>query len=991
MDKSVLRAFDPLAAAGKENTSINPAFSTPTAKSTNTGKNALSLSGFFNRYAHPRPKLQPTKLQDDLLVDVEDIDEKKRSVLGASLLGGDFAGGVRRESFPGKHANVPDVSFNIERVDEEGSIDDRMHLSELTCTKQTQGMSFTTESNTTPMPIMMRSVSAPTPQRPVFESDDNLDTAYTIRMIPAPISPTRAKGEEFPLASPPRVSAVDSSPVAAFKARTVPTWGPPPMRSASPTRIPSPTRRNPSPTRRNPSPTRPFPSDNATSSSSFPKLKLDLGQGFEFALSENENRTPVTSPPGPNTIASRAAAMRFVSAEQTMLEDDSIMDVQLPNLKEDEGTIGFFWSKSGKDKPETMSTISRKVSVSSRIREEPVVKPRPKSEIRAPSSFMYKDPEPSSAREPFVDPALLPLPRSRCNSAASNPAADTTTSTIPEDEPTLNISALGLGNTLLIDTSLEQLKFQAGVHGLADGTFGGASFAREYPSDDERPKKQFLDVRTPKVTRTMSSTSPDHESTDLDADVEATVKKPRPAKGRVVSDAVVNELRSGKALHRGSSSISSVGPHKRRESEAAEYLPNNLHHSQGSVRSQSRASSVVDDARPGSTLSRPSSRLSLVYASSKLPSYAERPSSVASLHYDRPSSVASVYDRPTSRPSSVASIRPPSAASVRPSSVASIRPPSVASTRTTSTRPESAASERPPSTTSTSAPRQLMSPSESLRHLARGMEEDVRKEMQAFMIDDMEEYMRSEDDACSPRAQLQSLGKTKSVPATTLGGSAPRVRPRTSMLPPAAPPAKPGSKLSGASTGTRIGAPRNVVPKSTSGARSTSLGLASGAKAAPSAGSTRSASGTIGSKSSAIAPKPSSIAPKPSSGVPKPPASVTAPRPASGSLRGRSSLTSGSTASTAPAPSLRGTRPPAAPSATASKTLRPRTSSSSLVGPKPAEEEPRKPRPAASTISGRGPSKPTAGSSTPKPASASLSRAGSSQMTPGSVASLRRR
>jgi hypothetical protein len=110
-DKSVLRAFDPLATAGKENTLYNPAFATPTSRGTGTKTNALTLSAFFNRYAHPKPRLQ--KLHSDILVDVGDGEAKKPANLGASLLGADFAGGVRRESFPGKHAHAPDISFNF--------------------------------------------------------------------------------------------------------------------------------------------------------------------------------------------------------------------------------------------------------------------------------------------------------------------------------------------------------------------------------------------------------------------------------------------------------------------------------------------------------------------------------------------------------------------------------------------------------------------------------------------------------------------------------------------------------------------------------------------------------------------------------------------------------------------------------------------------------------------------------------------------------------
>ncbi|KAG8678559.1 hypothetical protein FRC09_019744, partial [Ceratobasidium sp. 395] len=494
-------------------------------------------------------------------------------------------------------------------------------------------------------------------------------------MIPAPISPTRAERKEFPLASPARPSGVDASPVTAFKARTMPTWGPPTMRSASPTRMPSPTR-VPSPVRR-PAPTPivtklQMPVDQVQSGS-FPKLKLDLGQGFEFALSEDHAAQPTPTrsssvrPIDPQTLAGRAAAMQFISAEQTMLEADSIMDVQLPDVVEDEATTGFLWSKGGIHKSESMSTLSRKVSVSSRKREEPTLKPV----IREPASA-HKRQESAPVFDMKLATSLSPRPRS--NSAASNLAAETsTTSTLPEDEPTLNISALGLsalGNTLLIDTSLEQLTAQVGALGLGNATFSGASFAAGYPSEDIGPKRQYFDFKTPKVTRTASNPLPEQEFSDMDVDVEATVKKPKAVKGRVVSDAVIDDLRSGRALHRAASSITSIDDivgsqaHRRSlfkglgvlalgettrqrtdstaSSKPAESLMPRLrtgsaalqrtdsatsshhsgssvpHHQAESTRSHSQASSAAErdtedetpHTRPSSTLSRPSSRLS---------------------------------------------------------------------------------------------------------------------------------------------------------------------------------------------------------------------------------------------------------------------------------------------------------------------------------------------------------------------------------------------
>ncbi|KAG8748117.1 hypothetical protein FRC10_008850 [Ceratobasidium sp. 414] len=1039
-DKSVLRAFDPLATSGKENTSFNPAFATPTAKSSGPGRtNALTLSGFFNRYAHPRPRLQQSKLHGDLLVDVGDGEEKKRSVLASSLLGGDFAGGIRRESFPGKHAHVPDISFNIERVNEEGFVNDGTHPNDLPHEDHPEAMPFDFENDQTPVPTTMHNLSTPAPRESNPELEQDVDMAYTIRMIPAPISPTRTQRKEFPLVSPSRMSTIDSSPVTAFKARTAPTWDPLPMRSASPTRIPSPTR-VPSPVRplsQGPFIAKPETLANNVQSAIFPKLKLDLGQGFEFALSEGDRvvqPTPTRSAPArpndPQTLAGRAAAMRFVSAEQTLIEADSIMDVQLPDVVEDEATTGFLWSKGGIHKPESMGTLSRKVSVSSRKREEPVFKP----EAREPAPTHKRQ---ESAPVVEITPSVSPPPRVRCNSAASNLAANTSTSTLPEDEPTLNISALGLsalGNTLLVDTSLEQLTARVGALGLGDGTFGGASFAAEYPSEDEAPKRQHLDVKTPKVTRTMSNPLPERESSDFGVDVEATVKKPQPVKGRVVSDAVVDDLRSGRALHRVTSSVSSVsslvgsqvhlrslskdlgalalgesarqGPHQRADSMASPRTGSPMphpradsalqrtesatssHHSGSSVshrqtesvRSHSRASSVAErDAedetprtRPSSTLSRPSSRLSSVYAASE--SSLRHPT-----HTGRPGSAASFNDRP--------------------SSVASIRPPSVASSRATSTRPESAASERPPSATSATATpasthRRMLSgmsvhpmctASENLQHLARGMEEDVRKEMQAFMLDDMEEYMRSEDDTCMPQPRAAPLTKTRSVPTAPSGirepGTAPRVRPRASMLPPPVPAAKAGSKV----PSTPRPASGIIAPKAGSGSIAPKT---VSAKSSSSTLGTRSSGTTLGTRSSTLGP--SSRTKTPASGGSKiapPSASARSSASTTGSLRSRSAT--GPAPAVAPPLSVRGTRPPVAPSGKP-KTLRPRSSSSGLAAPKAVpEEEPRRSRPAASTISGRGATGSRIGTTV---GGGSLSRpTSSSQMTAGSVASLRRR
>lgn len=61
----------------------------------------------------------------------------------------------------------------------------------------------------------------------------------------------------------------------------------------------------------------------------------------------------------------------------------------------------------------------------------------------------------------------------------------------------------------------------------------------------------------PKPTRLASNPLPGLD--DMDVDVEATVKRPRINKTRIVSEAVVDALRSGRALQR-SNSASDIKP-----------------------------------------------------------------------------------------------------------------------------------------------------------------------------------------------------------------------------------------------------------------------------------------------------------------------------------------------------------------------------------------------------------------------------------------------
>jgi hypothetical protein len=292
-------------------------------------------------------------------------------------------------------------------------------------------------------------------------------------MIPAPISPTQQKFDDFPLASPLRPGAIHSSPVTAFKSRTIS------MRSLSPEQF------GPIPD--------PFTIE--IQKESPPKLKLYSGQGFEFALPEKDDRehhepkaapTPARSDPpvqtgSQQTLGARAAAMRFTSPEQSFAEADSIMDVQLPDVGDEEATTSF--RRDWKSEPMTIHDL-----VASHARQE-----SPYGHQRQ-GSASRQTPQPTPTHE--RNPTSL---RTRCDSAASSLTTGTTNNTIPEDEPTLNISALGLsqfGNTMLVDTSLDQLKSKVEASEPGDGTFGGASFACEGASAVQGRREGLLNVKS---------------------------------------------------------------------------------------------------------------------------------------------------------------------------------------------------------------------------------------------------------------------------------------------------------------------------------------------------------------------------------------------------------------------------------------------------------------------------------------------------------------
>jgi hypothetical protein len=591
----------------------------------------------------------------------------------------------------------------------------------------------------------------------------------------------------------------------------------------------------------------------------------------------------------------------------------------------------------------------------------------------------------------------------------------------------------------------------------------------------------------PRAKRAVPSALSEHESSDMDVDVEATVKKPKPSKPRM-SDAVVDDLRSGRALHmdgngshrrsfsKGSSTVDredglhrrgdaatslrltgSLSSHRRTSSTALqrtesapslERTGSNTSYRPESIRRYSRTPSVAEtDAEPdtevprtrlGSTLSRSSSRQSLVYAASEGP---VKPAA----YIERPGSAMSSSDRSTSasaRPSPSPSIRTPS---TRPASGTYELPPSVVSAIAATQRPVSSGMSLHPTCAG----------SENLRHLARGMEEELVKDMEAFMLDDMDEYMRSDEDAYVPPSPAPSLLKTISAVATNerpssigrasgsvrglrgpigrdaaAGGEAKtlepssRLRAKSSMRPPPAPSAaRLASKASSASgmgvrpAESRMTAPRSLSSKTSNPSLNTKSSSAtlgsrsSGATLAP-----KSSSTTLGARSSTM----SAASSRTSSAT-----STLGSKTSTSTLRPRSSITG------APAPSLRATRPPVASSAEAPRSLRPRASTLGLFAPDGSPgtaEEPRRLahksssasvssaagagvsagrtlRPVSSSLTSRGAAKSTA-TAAPSATSAAntasrigttsgggtLSRTGSMSRAPaGSVASLRRR
>ncbi|CAE6429305.1 unnamed protein product [Rhizoctonia solani] len=619
-------------------------------------------------------------------------DEEKIAAMiraGRNSIG--FAEGIRRESFPRKHLHTPDVSFNCEEV----FIGDKSYLSDVS---HGEGMSFTYDArSSTPVPAhkipLPSTVQRPRPdsdmadeQPPIkpmaaldgSEAGPGVSSSYDVRSVGMDTSPAVLKAQM----TQPR------SPLAFEVTETGASGSGISSKSASSTK---------------PSPSREL---------KFAPLKL--ASSSETAHTKNG---PTPSISGLKAMSARAAALRFILPDESLMEMDSILDVQFPGGMEDEFTAAFARLGLGAGGSETRAA-------------------KPRFSIPEPSAPRQKQ-QPTHSELPKPSVTVEQDSRSETNSTRSDPASGKARSSYLEDEQTLNIASLGLsgfGDTLLVDMSLDQLRPKAGGFEHGNTTFGGSSFTFANSSASEWNSRPVPEAQTPK--QTTSNPLPLLE--DVGVNVEATVKKPRASNGRVVSDAVIDALRSGRALHRATASIPGVisGPgladrmngadenpirgqawpgstaSLRRTESFASYsniaeprqYPSSavLQRTRSAVslrRTSSMTANQLDFMRPHSRASvdldseddqpfapsvpmtsHGSSRRTLMYAlpepviSTDHPaSYLERPSSAASSIYDRPTSAASM------RPTSAASIR---TSSTRPTSVAgSLRSGSAASSR----------------------------------------------------------------------------------------------------------------------------------------------------------------------------------------------------------------------------------------------------------------------------------------------------------------------
>ncbi|KAF8754372.1 hypothetical protein RHS01_06394 [Rhizoctonia solani] len=567
--------------------------------------------------------------------------EKLETMIRAERKSIGFAEGVRRESFPGKHLHTPDTF-----IVEEAFIGDKSYSSDVA---HDEGMSFIYNARSS-TPVAAHKIPLPSTVQRTRPDSDAIDESHQIK---APVGLDESKAGAG-ASSPPYSDELESSPIP-LKPRIKNPRSPLAFEVTNAGRL----------------------GDSIPSKSPLDP-KPDSISAFEFI------------PPNWAAMAARAAALRFILPDESLMEMDSILDVQFPEGMEDEFTAAFARLALGTSSSGSQTTKPRSMDS-----------------------------------------------RSGTSSAQSASSSDEAGNSYPEDEQTLNLASLGLsrlGDTLLVDMSLDQLRPKLDDPERGNATFGGSSFVLANSSAAERHPEPTLEAQTPK--RIASNPLPLLE--DVGANVEGTVKKSRSTNGRVVSDAVIDALRSGRALHRVTASIpgfnndvlladgmtvtdetpirqvwpGSTASLRRAESFASySNIPESRQHPGSAVLQKTRStvslrrtSSVIsnqpDFMRPHSRISvadvdseddqpfassapmasRGSSRRSSVYAfpepgiSNDYPgSHLERPSSVASSIYDRPTSAASM------RPTSAASIR---SSSTRPTSVAgSLRSGSATSSR----------------------------------------------------------------------------------------------------------------------------------------------------------------------------------------------------------------------------------------------------------------------------------------------------------------------
>ncbi|CAE6530283.1 unnamed protein product [Rhizoctonia solani] len=755
----------------------------------------------------------PSQSHKPAPMDISIDEEKLADMMRAERRMSGFGGGVRRESFPGKHSHTPDASFNCEEM----SIGDKTYSSDISH----EGMSFVYNArSSTPVPSHEIALPSAT-QRTKTEPD----------MVVEP--PSHVPSESTPK---------DSLPVS--------TLGPEGLGTSY--------------TASNPRTTHPrsplaFEVDNDTQG----RDKL-TSRETEFVLPQRKGSSeraqlksgPIPPVTGLKSVSARAAALRFILPEDSLMEMDSILDVQFPGGIEDEFTAAFARLALGGPSSEPQVT-------------------KPQATTSEPSRVPQERGS-TGSNQPGSLATIKQTLKDEVGSTKSNPTSGEVNGSYLEDEHTLNLASLGLngvGNTLLLDMSLDQLRSKPSEVEPGNATFGGASFAIPDSSATESSTSAVLEVQTPKRTTNLLPQVEDGEM-----GVEATVKKPRTTNGRVVSDAVVDALRSGRALHRATNSIASVSDairltnmvnradetpsgkqmwpgstaSLRRTGSFASYSHTAAETRQypgsavplqrtRSTMSLRRTSSVIsyqpefmrpysrssvadvdsDDERPYTppvpTMSRGSSRRSSIYA---LPEPNDRPTS----YFERPSSVASIHDRPTS------------AASMRPTSAASIRPPSVASICTASTRPTSAASSlRSGSATSS---RRVSGVCPQPSPVESEFAEGIHKVSPASILArDTEEAHDARSTKVEGGATQDRRGAVRSGIRQPSGSSVPRAAGTLGLAPPKAL----GSKI----------LPRSTV--SGAGSAAKTMSAASGRAVPKTAGSgIRSAASTLRSQSSVV-------------------------------------------------------------------------------------------------------------------------------------------